>query len=1092
MHNFQNPPAEFRITPFWFWNGAMEPQAVARQVREMAEKGVGGFFICARQGLEIPYLSEKWFERVKVAVEAAEQNGLEVWLYDEYPYPSGMSGGEVILRHPEAKQYNLLHYNFRASGGQALEEELAWARVLWAKAVPYNPQSGGLNWTAAIDLANNIGNFQAQTVFQKTGLTAYNDKRYFTYEPRKQLAWQAPEGDWQVIVFLEKEIEDFKYYGTYLDPCNREAVRSFIDTTYERYAEVLGGKLGKAVKGMFSDEVGIYGNPPWSPQLIAAFEKRTGYSLQDELMALRYSAGENTARVRYDYFQTLHLAMREAYHRQISEWCDAHRIKYITEVPSVRMTTQLYSHITGGDSAHEKLGRSLEWIVDLNALNFRANPKMVSSLARQLGIERAFIECFHSVGWSMTLQDAKWMIDRLAALGINFFNFHAFFYTLDGLRKHDAPPSQFLQNPYWPYFKKLTDYAGRLSYALSRGKAAVSIAVIDPTTSFWTHLGNPFHAFNYCGDDPQEEARLNRLKEDWAYLCKSLLLNQLDYDHLDPEILAQSRVEQNGTLTSGLATYSVLVMPPLANLEAAAWEKIKAFLEAGGTVISLGLLPFERIDHNRKIEEEALSTFGLSLDTAPRQAYWQTAAGPGEQAWVKGQAGAYFLPASGGLARSEAGPALVKLLRELVAEPVGLEVAEVSRKSLLVQQRDWPDGSKVVFISNQEGQELELMLTVNRQAFAAGAVEELDLEAGESRPLRAEAREEALQIPLRLAPYQARLLKINQGSASEATAQEQMQHPATISIEARRQWQVRAFQPNIARFGTFHFALDRHEQGAAENWTGGQAGRNWPEVEVKTVIDQCADLARVETQELPLHFSQIFGTPVRLSLAHPLTCWYQTAFEVEVLPPACRLMMDRSAIAGDYSFYLNGTELNAQAFQLVEGYDNRSVACEVRDLLVEGENSLVVKVRTAHDWDGLTDPLYLSGPFGVYSGADGRLILRELPGTAELRGGVQAGFPFYAGTLSLDSNFELSALPEEPQFEIKFEGWDPDLHDCVEVLVNGHSLGVRAWSPYAWQASSHYMQAGENRLEVRVTNTLSGMLEGRYFDYPAHRLLSCL
>ncbi len=97
----------------------------------------------------------------------------------------------------------------------------------------------------------------------------------------------------------------------------------------------------------------------------------------------------------------------------------------------------------------------------------------------------------------MTLQDAKWMLDRLAAMGINFFNSHAFFYTLNGLRKHDAPPSLFLQNPYWPHFKKLGDYAGRISYLLSKGKPALSIAVLDPTTSLWTHLGKPFHAFKY-------------------------------------------------------------------------------------------------------------------------------------------------------------------------------------------------------------------------------------------------------------------------------------------------------------------------------------------------------------------------------------------------------------------------------------------------------------------------------------------------------------------------------------------------------------------------------------------------------------------
>ena len=114
----------------------------------------------------------------------------------------------------------------------------------------------------------------------------------------------------------------------------------------------------------------------------------------------------------------------------------------------MRMSTQRYSAIVGGDTAHEKLGRPLEWIYDEYIRKYRSNAKAVSSLTRQLGKQFSMIESFHSLGWTMTLQDAKWMFDRLGASGINFYNVHAFYYTIDSITKHDAPPSQFLQNPY--------------------------------------------------------------------------------------------------------------------------------------------------------------------------------------------------------------------------------------------------------------------------------------------------------------------------------------------------------------------------------------------------------------------------------------------------------------------------------------------------------------------------------------------------------------------------------------------------------------------------------------------------------------------
>ena len=86
-------PIAYGFYPFWFWNGDMSESEIRWQVREMAHKGVRGFFIHSRQGLKQPYLSESFFRMIEVAVEAAEELGMVVHLYDEYPYPSGIAGG---------------------------------------------------------------------------------------------------------------------------------------------------------------------------------------------------------------------------------------------------------------------------------------------------------------------------------------------------------------------------------------------------------------------------------------------------------------------------------------------------------------------------------------------------------------------------------------------------------------------------------------------------------------------------------------------------------------------------------------------------------------------------------------------------------------------------------------------------------------------------------------------------------------------------------------------------------------------------------------------------------------------------------------
>lgn len=51
LEEFKNPPARYRIKPFWFWNGEITKEEISRQIGEMARGGLGGVFICARQGM---------------------------------------------------------------------------------------------------------------------------------------------------------------------------------------------------------------------------------------------------------------------------------------------------------------------------------------------------------------------------------------------------------------------------------------------------------------------------------------------------------------------------------------------------------------------------------------------------------------------------------------------------------------------------------------------------------------------------------------------------------------------------------------------------------------------------------------------------------------------------------------------------------------------------------------------------------------------------------------------------------------------------------------------------------------------------------
>ena len=84
----------------WALTGTLKSGDVCRQLDAYAAAG-WGVVLYPRWGLEIEYLSDAWFERIRFIVEQAAARAVEVWLYDEFCWPSGHAKGEVTKGHPE-------------------------------------------------------------------------------------------------------------------------------------------------------------------------------------------------------------------------------------------------------------------------------------------------------------------------------------------------------------------------------------------------------------------------------------------------------------------------------------------------------------------------------------------------------------------------------------------------------------------------------------------------------------------------------------------------------------------------------------------------------------------------------------------------------------------------------------------------------------------------------------------------------------------------------------------------------------------------------------------------------------------------------
>lgn len=1047
IKDFQNPGEFYRIKPFWFWNGDMNPAEIRHQIHEMKLKGLGGFFLCARQGLQVPYLSDAWFEACKIAVEAAKEDGLEVWLYDEYPYPSGMSGGEVTLQHPEAVQTYMVPTIFDAKGGEMLYKEMKWATVLYAKALPV--RDGKTDWDSAIDITDKIGIIQTQQIYQRTGLTAYNDKRYFSYGPQKTLSWTVPADcdTWKIVVVQQQAIGDFKYYGTFLDPCNREAVKTFIETTHEGYRKAIGEYFGTVVKGMFSDETGFLSQLPWSKELVKPFKETYGYDILEHLAALHCTDYPNAKKIRYDFYQLAHLIFRSAYHEQISDWCNANKLLYCTEVPSSRGTTQMYSTVPGGDCAHEKLGKPLDWMLNKDFPSYRSNAKQVSSWKRQNDVDYAMIESFHSVGWSMTMQDAKWMLDKLAIFGVNLYNFHAYYYTIDGITKHDAPPSQFLQNPYWKHYKTLGDYVGRLGAWVTNAETTTRIAVLDPVPSLWVRLGNGQHGFHYGGTNPAEAEELKTLTADWLTLQKSLLYSHMEYENLDPERFPLCTIE-NGTVKIGRAVYDTIVIPPVTALENHTVEALKKFIAQGGKVVAFGLTAYENIEDQKNIADVCEDIFGVR-GCALKDAYFDGSA----SAEVIRKDNVAFVKMPGKIAPRALSALLEKTLR--CEDDILLSLPEEEYDQVVMGVRENADG-RYVMISNQGRDCFDAVITNPK----AEIWYEMSFEDGSVHKVG-----EGTELKVSFDQYQGRVFCASEGG-SPLDAQEIPEKKVPVSaivLDTSAPMKVAAVDKNICRLEYFDVTIGE---------------KNYPNVAAGTFIEQFSIHGMADNENIT--FSESFGTPKMPLIKYPLQVSYSIRFHVDEMPGKLALLFENRAVMGEHTFSVNGVKVPCERFHgdLVTDFNNTSA--DILDLVKVGENVLTVDCVVNASWEGVSDPLYLMGDFGVAE----RNHLTAQPVSAELRSCYAEGFPYFSGDMEYTGSF--AAQKTSGLVELRL---DKQIYECVELIVNGESLGVRAFTPYAWQIDGEKLRDGENDLVIRVTNTLANMLDGRYFDYDSHKLI---
>jgi len=457
---FIDPPREFSVIPFWFWNDTLRDDEIVRQISDFEAHGVYGFVIHPRIGLpgDVTWLGEKMIHAMNIAITEASKRNMYVILYDEGMYPSGSSSGQVVARNPAHAAKGFAKIDLKKGEEPVLPEEM--------KLVSISERPDG----------SRIAIVEQPSKGVIRGL-------HYLNEGEQRLSEESPPA------------------GDILNP---EAVTSFMELVYDRYEKEFGKYFGKTIIGVFTDEPSMLGRGsargvvPGNAALLPQIKKILGYDITPFLADLWYSDNPGSEKHRADYYRAINICLEENYYKRLGNWCFLRNISLMGHpAGSMDIGAEKYFQVPGQDLVWryvEPGPKALEGQHSTMA-------KCASSAMLHLGYRRNSNELYGAYGHNLTYDEMVWLANWCVVRGQNLLIPHAFYYSIRGPRFDERPPDVGPNATWWKDYKPYADACRRLCWLNTDSRHICDIAVLCEATYLPDRpaktLFQAQHDFNY-------------------------------------------------------------------------------------------------------------------------------------------------------------------------------------------------------------------------------------------------------------------------------------------------------------------------------------------------------------------------------------------------------------------------------------------------------------------------------------------------------------------------------------------------------------------------------------------------------------------
>ncbi len=576
--DFADPPLCWHSRPLWFWNGKPEAEKTRAMVAACKEAGYYGMGILPTREMGVPFMTPEFLEHYQVAADKAAELGMKLCLYDEFWFPSGSAGGLMAKKHPEALGKRLDMRSTDVTGPKSFEQ-----------AAPGGKLMGVVAMNKATKQRENI------TGKVKDG----------------KLAWDVPAGDWQVMFFTC--VNDGG--GGLVDYLSPEAVKCFIELTYQAYHDKFPKHFGTTIDSAFYDEPAMYhvqGGRAWTEDFNEKFREKYGSDPVICYPALWFDIGPETAAARNALFGMRAELYATGFPKTIQEWCTAHHIKLTGHVDQEELVNPVIGQ--AGDLIKAFKHQEMPGIDQVFQYGRASRAyKVVSSSAYNYDHPLVMTECYGAIAHMPVANLYKEAMDQFAK-GINVMVPHAVWYASP--KAHFPPDLSPGAATYGPELRAYNQYIGRLQRMLQGGRHVADIGVLYPIATLqagsWFGPGNPY------------EGCVEVAEADYMAVGEMLALQvRRDFTFVHPEVLdekctlAGAEIRLNNQVNA--ESYKVFLIPGSRAIHWSTLKKIKEFYDNGGKVIATTRLPeySAEFGKDREVREAIAAMFGKVEQSKP-------------------------------------------------------------------------------------------------------------------------------------------------------------------------------------------------------------------------------------------------------------------------------------------------------------------------------------------------------------------------------------------------------------------------------------------------------------------------------------------